>query len=324
MNVFSLSKALTPLGKAAGDFRAAEEIVTKGDPVAGFEHGDLAGSYVDYVNGVFLNATLHGNGVFSKIRELAQKGHFHDRLFIPSSSPGASIIAENGSIPVGSYALSGKTLTPVKAGSIAVGSKESLQSEEGLNWLSSEMIQNITLAIDTRVCAILRAATTPVVSHFDPIVDLQLLVERVITTGASDPLLIINPAVARVLTFWTNGTAYPFFPKMGVLGGEIGGIPVIVTAGQAADAMSLVDCSKIITAQGDMQISTSENAMIEMDSTPAMDSGIPTGASGALVSAFQVDAIAVKTVMTFAISALLSSAVAVISGIDYIDYGASV
>lgn len=319
-----LARALEPLIRCDGRIKDAAQLAARMLPgmrikadVGGFGQSDLVGSYVDYINGIFITALEHAGGVFQRIREIAPKGQYHDRLFIPTSSPGGTIVTEGVAVPVSSYALSGSTLTPVKAAAIAVGSKESLRNPEGYEWLAKELTENTTLAVDTRIIARLRAACTPTEATADPVTDLATLAAAVITTGFSEPLLIAHPDVARILTFWRGDGDLLLFPDMTVLGGQIAGIPVAVSAGQVSDELTLVDAGGLVTAAGKLEISTSENAMIEMSDAPTGDTRTPTGATTKYISAFQCEAVAIKSVLDFALTELRSTAVACIHNIAW-------
>ena len=87
-----------------------------------------------------------------------------------------------------------------------------------------------------------------------------------------------------------------------MLGGGLLGIPAIVSAGvpmpddtAAETQISLIVGSGIIMAGGEIELRTSKQAGIEMDTTPTGDAGTPTAQSANMVSMFQSNTTALMT-----------------------------
>lgn len=324
-HVKEFALAINPLLRADGEFSIAASLAKQAglagfrtkSALGGFEHSDLTSSYVDYVNGIFLTALEHGGGVFQYIKAHGKRAAFYDRLFIANDSVAGQIVAENKPIPVGKYSLSGSAMTPQKAAAIAVGSREALSKPEGVEWLSQDLVENMTLAVDGQVCSVLKAAATPATATSDPVADLSTLIGSVVTTGLADLLLIVSPAVARILSTWTGSGSTLAFPDLSPTGGIVCGINTVVTAGCTSDEAILIDCRGLVSASDELQISLTENAMIEMDSAPTGASDTPVGASTAMVSLFQAEALAVKAVLAFGLKVLRPSAVHVIESISW-------
>jgi HK97 family phage major capsid protein len=84
------------------------------------------------------------------------------------------------------------------------------------------------------------------------------------------------------------------FPDVAVGGGTLGGVPLVVSD-QAGPQIVLVHGPSILAAVGAIDLSTSENALLEMVDTPVGDVDPP--ASGPeLVSMYQTDSVAMRCI----------------------------
>jgi hypothetical protein len=85
--------------------------------------------------------------------------------------------------------------------------------------------------------------------------------------------------------------------RLDVRGGWFRGYPAVtsnaVTPGQAI----LFDASRIAAAWSEGEIDFAQHATVEADDAPAQNAATPTGPSGAIVSLFQTNSVAIRTTM---------------------------
>ena len=87
------------------------------------------------------------------------------------------------------------------------------------------------------------------------------------------------------------------FERCGVRGGEVLGMPVLASRAAPADTLVMLDPSLIAVAGGTVEIRSSRQASLEMDSAPAgtsFEGASPEGANAvSTVSMYQTDNVAV-------------------------------
>ena len=108
----------------------------------------------------------------------------------------------------------------------------------------------------------------------------------------------------------TGGAA---FPTMGVNGGTIGGISVIVSDGVPANTALLVDAQQVAAASETIQLSHTNQAIVQMDTAP--DS--PPSAATNLVSLWQLNMTGLKAERFLGATKLTTTGVAVLTGVAY-------
>lgn len=114
---------------------------------------------------------------------------------------------------------------------------------------------------------------------------------------------VLHPRTATFLAARRGVGGAPVFPGMGINGGELLGLPAIVSASvpvtadtSAETTISLIDGSGILLAdEGEADISLSKHATLELDTEPTGDAITPTAQSTRMVSMFQANATAIKT-----------------------------
>ena len=80
-------------------------------------------------------------------------------------------------------------------------------------------------------------------------------------------------------------------------GGEFRGSPAFVTNALTPGTAILFDASRVAAAWSEGEIDFAQHAVIESDDSPAQNSATPTGPSGAIVSLFQTNSIAIRSTM---------------------------
>jgi hypothetical protein len=142
--------------------------------------------------------------------------------------------------------------------------------------------------------------------------DIEELARNVAMGGISKPYLIMTSPNAKGLAkaATANGVV-----TMGVQGGTIVGLPVLVSGGQAAGKITLVDASQLVIASAPIELRSSDQAVLEMNDAPSHNSSTPTGAS--LVSMWQTNSRALLCERQFAVRVVGPNAVATITNVNW-------
>jgi hypothetical protein len=130
-------------------------------------------------------------------------------------------------------------------------------------------------------------------------------------SAQSKVFLLVDSAIAKYWSIVVSSGGLGL-PNMTPMGGEVSGMTVIATAG-LSQMIVAVDASQIFAASGALDLDTSEEALVEMDSAPTSP---PTPTTN-LVSLFQMNLIALKATRWWAAERARAGAVAVISGVSY-------
>jgi HK97 family phage major capsid protein len=141
-----------------------------------------------------------------------------------------------------------------------------------------------------------------------------------ITTDRTAVFLIMRRSTALAISRLRNATSGAVtFPGMTFNGGEIWGVPVIVSDNLPDDANSpqeniivAIDASEILIADAGVELDVSENAILQMDSSPTH----PIVAGTSVVSLWQHNLIAVRVLRFINWARRRSGAVAYISGVQ--------
>jgi hypothetical protein len=123
----------------------------------------------------------------------------------------------------------------------------------------------------------------------------------------------VTSTIAKVLAVLHDNTGGAAFPTMGVNGGTIGGINVIVSDGVPAATMLLVDAQQVAAASETIQLSASNEAIVQLDTAP--DS--PIFASTPMVSLWQMNMVGLRAERFFGVQKLTTTGVCVLTGASY-------
>jgi len=155
--------------------------------------------------------------------------------------------------------------------------------------------------------------------------DLGGLVEELASEDLQTARWVLHPRTAVSLARLRGTGGAPAYPGIGANGGEILGIPAMVSAGVpvddasgAATQISLVIGSGIVVAGADqVELQMATQASIEMATDPTGDSATPTAASKSLVSLFQSNSVALMTVGRASWKARRSTVAATLTAVGY-------
>jgi hypothetical protein len=108
---------------------------------------------------------------------------------------------------------------------------------------------------------------------------------------------------------------------MGIMGGELMGVPVVVSDGQGSGKITFVDATALAIASKPIELRSSDQAAIEMDSAPSHNASTPTGAS--LVSMWQTNNRALLCERQFAVKVIRPNGVASLTNAQWGNVGDS-
>jgi len=317
-----LSRALDFYLKANGNWsiagQAAREagVYRQKAGAGGSRLDDLNGDFQSLVGSTFLESMASGPSAFDRIKPFTRPGAFNIPFLTPAAPLSAAVVAEGKHLPVSKLSNNSAALTPVKVGGLAVASKEALSTPEGMAAFVAELRVAVGVATDDSfLTGVQTDADTSQAATSDPLADIQVLFDGVNLSGFGSLYFVCPPSVANRMATLRAGTGEGFlFPRATPTGGDILGVPLLVTAGAPAGTLTLIDATALCTGSEDMTIKLSDSAMVEMDSAPAGETTTPSGASGALVSVFQADAVALLGIRSFAAKLVRTSGAAVLTG----------
>lgn len=136
--------------------------------------------------------------------------------------------------------------------------------------------------------------------------DLSGLVDDLLDAGENLAFAhwILHPRTATFLARLRGTGGALAFPNLNVRGGEIFGLPAIVSAGvpvtadtAATTQISLVSGDGVLLCdQDEAELTFARHASLEMDDSPTGDTATPAGATATRVSMFQSDSCAIQVV----------------------------
>ena len=243
---------------------------------------------------------------------------------------------ESKAIPVSKSDYSDVELTPLSVGAISVISNELMMDADP----SAEMLVRDSLAeasaqrIDTTFLSttaassgvspagLLNGLTGLLSSGTDGAAvraDVKTLYRPFLTAkNASGLVYVMHPSTAKAISLLVNSLGLTEFPGLNATGGMLLGDTVYTGDNCAVNDIILMKPSDIYRI-GDtgVQITMSNVATLEQDSSPAGASDTPSAASATLMSMFQTESTAFKVVRRVNFAKRRTSAVAFITDADY-------
>lgn len=260
--------------------------------------------------GAFM-ASVRAVSAFDQVAASAMRlPQFVGRVIV-SSVVGTSSVNEGAGKPLRSLTLAATDITPKKIVSQIVMSKELIDGlgTEAMDSLGNELRKSVAFGSDTEFLAALTGNANEAVggsATFAGILDDMSELARSVQTGAGSRLFyIVTSEIAKALA---AGAAANGLVGMGILGGELMGVPVLVSDAQANDRITLVDASGLAVFLGEISLKSSEEATVQMDSAPSQDS--TTGTGSTLVSMWQTNSFALMAEREMAVKPIRPSSYA--------------
>ena len=240
-----------------------------------------------------------------------------------TSGATAGWVGEMKPIPVGKLDMSTEEFEHSKVAGIIVLSKELVRSSdpaaEGL--IMRDIVGGIAQFTDEQLLdpTVTETAVRPAsitnglaaIPSTDPEADLLALTAALKAAGAQflAPYFIMSPGNALALAALKNSQGASVFPSVNVTGGDIWGIPVLVSA-NAGDQITLLDAAELMLADGIVELDIAQEAALQMDDNP-------TDGAVQMVSLFQTNSVGFRGVRTIRWRMRNPGAVAYVSGASY-------
>lgn len=224
-------------------------------------------------------------------------------------------VGESKAIPVSKPDFSSVELTPLKVGAIAVCSKELVRdsSPSAEMWIRDALIEASAQRVDTTFLS-----ATPVSNGVSPAgilngvsagsasgADADALRADILTLysqflankNASGLALVMSPTQAKAISLLMTALGQTEFPGLTANGGTLLGDQVYVGDNVGPGDIILLKPSDIwkIGDQG-VQVSMSDTAMVEQDTTPTGATDTPAAATATMVSLWQEESVGFKVV----------------------------
>lgn len=278
--------------------------------VSGTGYGDAATAAPDLAKQWFL--TLRSQSVFARILDQGGIRVPLNRAFGVGTAPStAYIVGEGKPAPLSLFGASRDALSAKKAVALmAISTEVASGSDEGsAAAIETEMAAAVSDAIDGAFWAAMGAGASGFSlgsSSGSFKSDAVALLDAVNTKGSGSLIWAMSPTVAN--------RASLFDEYMSPTGGEILGLPAIVSAVVPSGTLRLVDASGVAGDLAQIEVDASQNATLEMkDASLSQDAA--TGAGAAQVSAFQTGVVALRAVGVFASSKVRANTAHEITGI---------
>jgi HK97 family phage major capsid protein len=234
---------------------------------------------------------------------------------------GASIVDMGEAIPVQRMSLSTQTLDRQKVGAIVVLSRELLDASSAAEGLITRSLRaSVAAAVDGEFINMLLAGVTPTAASANPLADLRALLTAVAPTQDSRLYFLAAPNTAiAASTIDTGSVNEPVFPNASAVGGELLGIPMLVSSAIDPGMLILVDASGIAGAEDGVEVDISNFAALEMRDDPTARStapgspDVPVAATN--ISTYQTNSVAIRAIALFGVAKIRSGGIAALSGV---------
>jgi hypothetical protein len=282
-----------------------------------------AGALVDYqhVSEGFVEALRSRSAFIRMLSDGMKRSPLRTRLAVVTSTLIGSIVGEGKLKPVSSIALAGGQLEPIKAVATVVLNGELVMSASvaAISLISNELRGGVASAIDGAFFGEIIDGSTPAVASGGVTaalisVDLRKLLATVNTTGAGRLFFASGAGVANGVSTTVGTDGLLAFPTVTPMGGELLGVPYLVTDGIEDGSLVLVDVTGIVGDIDVITLNASTEATVQMDSAPAD----PPNAAAVMTSLFQTDRRAMKAEAHFGVERVRTSAVAVLNGLTWV------
>lgn len=303
-------------------FRAPMRVAAliKAGPVSAGTTGDgTFGQILDDVSaasGAFFESLQSESVFFAMLARGFRRVPLRTRLGVVSASASGYILGEGKPVPISSLTMSGPEIAPLTAAAFIVVSAEVARSmgAAAMALVDNEVRKAATAVVDAKFLALVSAGAPSTASGGNTLAklksDLKVLLDAVNKTGAGQLFFVMGPDVANGASILDDRLA------MTPMGGELLGLPAMVSSVMPAKTIRLIDASGIAANAEAVDLAASDQADIEMASSALVqDAGTGTGTN--LVSMFQSNAKAIKATVRFACEKVRADAVAEITNCQW-------
>ena len=301
------------------------EVLGKGDRVGRLIKAAVSGAITSNSGLVFVGpelsafmSALRQVGAADQIFAAAMRLPLHPGRVAVFTSIAGGTVNEGVAKPIRALRLTSADLTPIKAVATVVMSHEfiSALSPEAIRLLGTELRGAVALATDVGLHTILTSSASVESSGGNTwagmVAEIEELLHAVELGIISRPFLLVSQRAMKGLAAAAleNGVT-----TLGVQGGELMGITVIATGGQADGTVTLLDASGLVISDAPIERRTSDEGSVEMNDAPSSNSTTPTHST--LVSLYQIDSRALIAERSFGAKVIRSNAVASLTGVAW-------
>jgi len=259
--------------------------------------------------------SLRSASAFDAILPDMRSAPMFQRFAISTTAIIGDEIDEGRGIGVKQLTLAPDQLRPKKCAAICVITNELARMSDAESLIDAELRAAVAIGTDRVFLNAAIAATTPIAST-GTAQDIDAMLGAVPITPQSRLHWVFSPEAIRALATERNNGMLVWPDADVVNGGRLYGIPVSISDQLPADTALLVDAAQIAANQGEVDVSVSGQAAVEMVDESAQDVLAPVGASS-IVSLFQANQTGIKAVRTFGFTVLRSAGIASVAGIAW-------
>jgi hypothetical protein len=246
----------------------------------------------------------------------------HAKVGMVSSAASAGVVTEGRSVPASKIILGNVLLVPQTVAALVVVTDSLLLATDAgsQSVFNRELLGAISSAIDSAFLDRIDNGLTPITST-GTLADLRAALLAVTSTGLPRLYWIASVDVGKLASTMSVTKGGSATVAASAVGGELCNLPLLISSGCPAGTLYLVDAAQVAANGEAPTLAISTQADIQMDSTPSMDSTVPTAA--AMVSMFATNSTALLSTAIFACEKLRASAVSVVTGITATTWAAT-
>lgn len=285
------------------------EALKSGSPAAALSDPNWAGALAPAAGemSLALIESIRPRSVFYTMAGMATPAEFHARA-VAMAMVAADPTTETEWMPVHTASLTPAPLVPVQTGAIIVVSDTLTRSADpaAFRALRREIEEGAIRATDTRALAIAIDSITPTPATASSLADLRKLLTTVSATGAGRHLFVAAPDAAVSASTAEGLAGGRLFPNMTPTGGEMLGIPCVVSDAVTAGSLALFDCASFAANEGAIAVDRATAGALQMRTDPAQ-------AAAEVVSLFQANLQAIRVISAFGLRRMRANAAAVLT-----------
>jgi hypothetical protein len=260
-------------------------------------------------------ASVRSVSAFDAVLPFAANVPPHVNVTIVSGGATAATTGQGAPKVVTKLTFSTQQVSEFKTAAIIAGTQE-LFTVGNVNALQNELTNSIVAALDSafvaRIISGIAVSASNGGTSLGILADLYTLLAGLTLQANSKVFILTSSDICKAWSVHTTTQGELLFPSLTPTGGTVQGITVIPTEGVSGQLVA-VDASQLIMASSLLEVSSSREAMLNMDSTP--DSP-PTPATPYL-SLWQQNWLALRAERVWAAERARGGAVSVISPVSY-------
>jgi Phage capsid family len=263
--------------------------------------------------------SLVNAGAFDAMRPSMKMVPLHTRVSVVTTGASGTTVGESQITPISSMTLAGHQLAIYKALAIVIVTDELLKiADPATNALFGNELRNaVAVETDRQFLALITSGISPIASSgataANVLFDIDAALTALATDAASKLFIIAEPETTKKWVLRTTADGALAFPGMTPQEGVIAGTQVLVSDGVANNTFVVVDANQIAASAGTIELSASNQALLEFQTTPAS----PPAAGQLLQSLWQQNETGLLALRFFGAERLRDTGVAVIGNLNY-------